>query len=146
MREILFRGRIKNTKEWVYWDVFGRLCSKDNMEVIQFRVVTATTDDYISYNASYYDYVYQIYDLLDKETVGQCVELPDKNGNKIFEGDILYDHCEFLSEERYRYFIPQGKLWESGNNFYNKYELKNFRIYLEIIGNIHDNPELWEDK
>jgi len=141
VREVLYRGRIKNTKEWVYWDVFGRLCSKDNMEVTQFRVATATTDDYISYHASYYDYVYQIYDLLDKETVGQYTGLNDKNGNKIFEGDILK-----LGTGKIRYVFYGITTFRHTNYEAYAKEFDHKDIGYEIIGNIHDNPELLEEK
>lgn len=73
---------------------------------------------------------------VDPETIGMCTGLNDRNGVWIFEGDII--------------FIPRrGKAYEV------KYQLGQFYIGInlpiayeryncEVIGNIHDNPELLE--
>ena len=92
------------------------------------------------------------------ETVGQYTGLTDKNGKKIFEGDIV--KCtDTINDFEFNAVVEFG----NPNGEYNwGYQLKfisgeesNFDIlcwvdmketgaYIEIIGNIHDNPELME--
>ena len=72
------------------------------------------------------------------ETVGQFIGLLDKNGKKIFEGDILRHSDKFES-------IIAKVIYERMG--YRLIGLKepiywNFHSEFEIIGNIHDNPEL----
>lgn len=78
------------------------------------------------------------------ETVGQYTGLTDKNGNKIFEGDIV--RLTFSEE-------VVGKIICDINYYFEVYlfgktthkSLSDYLPYaLEILGNIHDNPELLE--
>lgn len=75
------------------------------------------------------------------ETVGQYTGLTDKNGKKIFEGDIVKVHRNEIYEIAYiaKYTRFAGK--RKGVVFANF----NFSM-CEIIGNIYDNPELLEVK
>ncbi len=99
--------------------------------------------------------------LIDPETVCQYTGLTDKNGRKIFEGDIItYQHdnddCPFSNKDTKRrigrvYFqefrscfaVAEGK---NGSDMINqdlfKYVQNGNRV--EVIGNIFDNPELME--
>ena len=74
------------------------------------------------------------------ETVGQYTGLTDKNGNKIFEGDIVkatYDFGPAGEKER----IVEVVFGSFGTNLQD-WIFKEDGYLPEIIGNIHDNPEL----
>lgn len=88
---------------------------------------------------------------VNPETVGQFTALTDKNGKKIFEGDILKFH-KFKGEPDWigfvRYdismFVIEGEQPVDRGGF--EVQLCSIdRKRCEIIGNIHDNPELMED-
>ena len=121
MREILFRAKRQYNGEWIYGDLQhnGKNIPKwvDGEEIIS-------------------------------ETIGQFTGLTDKNGTKIFEGDIVKIHRTYLNagyEEDCFYKVAWHKYW-------NGWALINIKstqsCYLdnvikgEIVGNIHDNPEL----
>lgn len=77
------------------------------------------------------------------ETIGQYTGLKDKNGKEIYEGDIVK-----IDKEDYKYIVKFYDGCFVGINKYDEhYEqakiLGNlFTLELEVIGNIHDNPEL----
>lgn len=72
------------------------------------------------------------------ETVGQFTGLCDKNGNKIFEGDIVRDLDGRIYEIKYFDF---EWIAEQPKSFW--INIKHLKP-CEVIGNIHDNPELLE--
>lgn len=81
---------------------------------------------------------------VNPETVGQFTGLLDKNGTKIFEGDILVNRLNrMVDKEPYQIIYDEysgGWLWsnETGCDPFYQEIAKNG----EVIGNIHDNPEL----
>lgn len=82
------------------------------------------------------------------ETVGQYTGLTDKNGTKIFEGDI----CEvtvFTCEGEDRHYLCEvcfdcgSFVFRERSGFYILFvDIYDFETDVEVIGNIYDNPEL----
>lgn len=122
MREILFRGKFGN--EWKY----GFLSIEPKGLVIK--------EPYKNESSNMWH--------IDADTVGQYTGLTDKNGTKIFEGDII----DFLYRSGYDdYGIVQYDADETEFGFvYNSIYEGLGRHYrsedIEVIGNIFDNPEL----
>jgi uncharacterized phage protein (TIGR01671 family) len=114
MREILFRGKDKNGK-WEY----GFL-------------------SYASQEEIYYIGVTELLTPVDPNTVGQFTGLLDKNGKKIFEGDIMNQSDKYGSITVKVTYCKIGfkLIGIKEPNYW------NFNSEFEIIGNIQDNPEL----
>lgn len=132
MREILFRGKRTINGDWVYGDfVHGneRKSLRDSIFV------------YDSETQSFNDYE------INPSTLGQYTGLTDKNGKRIFEGDVAkvlqgkdkdiayvgFENGAFMLYPKTGN-IYERTLWEY---WYNDWDV-------EVIGNITDNPELLE--
>ncbi|MBQ7818479.1 MAG: hypothetical protein IJ341_02160 [Bacteroidales bacterium] len=124
----LFRAKRKDNNEWLYWNIYGELC-----RVSGKRTRLAITK---GAGTSYYDFIHQIRHLLIPKTIGRFTALNDKNGKKVFEGDIVV----------LRACRPHEVIYSNGG-----FELVGTAIPIrnvdrfELIGNIHDNPELMEN-
>ena len=121
-REISFRGKSKRTGEWV----FGNLFDKDT----KGRTHIGTT-------------VRRCFDI-DPETVGQFTGMTDKNGTKIFEGDIVRHidtTCHVVEVVNSEVYFDTEML-EFGFRYSNELFHCQFNNEFEVIGNIYDNKEL----
>lgn len=123
MREIKFRGKRTDTGAWVYGDLqhVQRICTKEQTEKSGRRTEPVL-------RIANYD--------VDEKTIGQFTGLYDKNGRAVFEGDLL---------SGYDYVIMVG--WLDGGFWGIKSDIIEPLMYLDVedrnvIGNIHDNPEL----
>ena len=140
MREILFRGQTRRKGEkvrmdgspvesnWVYG---GVLCGSGDHSIIY------QTEPDIEKKVVYTD------------TLGQYTGLTDKNGTKIFEGDIVEYEAGgklrigrvFFSDFRASFSVTAGKNGSAriNNDLFNYIQNGNS---VTVIGNIYDNPEL----
>lgn len=130
MREILFRGKTKND-DWVEGWFCGATCDDPDGDAYQSSQI-------IEKNSLFWVEVIP-------ETVGQYTGLTDKNGTKIFEGDVMRFVSPDLEEpSAIRYvveYIEDGfALRVAGRNLMEEFD--GVPELYEIIGNIHDNPEL----
>lgn len=129
MREILFRGKEIDAGEWVY----GSLLYSGSED--QYYIVENDGEE-LSYPVS-------------KETIGQYTGLCDKNGTKIFEGDIVGCFCNTQifqvkwCDVRGGYFLDDVVM--SGGSEPTPECLGNLVDTIEVIGNIFDNRELLEE-
>ena len=144
MREILFRGKREDNGEWV--EGFYA-CVLDSHYIITGRFDSLT-------NGIINSEAYKV----DPETIGQFTGVMDTNGRKIFEGDIVRltdEPNEFEWTAVITFGNPNGwydwgwQLKPIGGFDGNKailfwVDMEDAGAYCEIIGNIHDNPELLE--
>jgi len=133
-REIKFRGQRIDTKEWVYGFynyTFERGYISQSYDDVPYRC------HYIDNDNSYYE--------IEGHTVGQYIGLNDKYEKEIYENDIIkrkgeiayvvYDDSEFcLYYRRDKFPVQHGLL------------CKGWIEFLDVIGNIHDNPELIKEE
>ncbi|EAG9495934.1 hypothetical protein HG347_002986 [Listeria monocytogenes] len=123
MRAIEFRGQNING-HWAH----------GNLAIIKEKLDRAEIGTYIS-NSAGAPFAYQV----RPETIGQYTGLKDKNGKKIFEGDVGWDeHNECYGVVKFE----EGKflyVWENIAE-----DLWEVADGIEICGNIHENLELLE--
>lgn len=135
MREILFRGKDRITKRWVY----GALVQQQDDPLREKAFI-------ISYsNYQFGDFSEAVMHEVDPETVGQYTGFVDKNSKKIFEGDIvsIYNSKTFLfAVEWNNQYVLKCTTNGVSDNILNVIESSED---VEVVGNIYDNPELIKD-
>ena len=134
MREILFRGKDNRYKKWVegFYACFN---GKEH------RIYTGYAETDCG------DYYPECFEVIP-DTVGQYTGLTDKNGVKIFEGDIVKCISRFDAKDMVVIFETAEFHLIDCQRYKNYTECCGYRYFgtleTEVIGNIHDNPELAE--
>ena len=134
-REILYRGKRVDNGEWIFGDLIENQC--------RFYIYQASNITTLPWDAKNQIAVcgYEI----EPETRGEYTGLTDKNGKRIFEGDIIKAYHTFTGAllffglvrfEALRWQIEDAEFGDDSD-----LEESSLIEYV-IIGNIHDNPEL----
>ena len=146
MREILFRGKRVDNGEWVEGYYYKAKYYRTDKELCDY--ITIPYPDEENRGSDHF--------IVIPETVGQYTGLTDKNGKKIFEGDIikqtvLIDKWErnIISTIEYGVGYAYSEVYGVCQRFRDGSGVSMLSIgdesgmvFCEVIGNIHDNPEL----
>ena len=157
MREILFRAKSQYENKWVYGVPIQQ--ERNTRKTDEYVMADAVNyDELDGYKPSYY------FEPIKKETIGQYTGLNDKNGKRIFEGDILqHGYKRLVVWWNGESFQWQAKEKRDGYTF--TFDVKNLdvtwdnidlgwiacetactgKMTTQVIGNIHDNPELLKE-
>ena len=130
-REILFRGKLEYNGKWIY----GDLLQYENGDIAIFG------DKLSSFGCECTEMSKR--DRVIPDTIGQYTGLKDKNGNKIFEGDIVIIGEKLKTKVVYYdgAFRMQSEFSPTPTDTTDMgYMMREFSV--RVIGNIHDNPEL----
>lgn len=136
--EQMFRGQRADNDEWVYGELSKRRCGSNEVCVIKVNVIDGAWKEY----------------WVKPETVGEYTQYKDRNGVKIFKGDIL--QCRDLDNNKDFYAIAikehysdwsQWALLRINENHVNLditkwVNSKNSNIYADVVGNVYGSPEL----
>lgn len=117
MREILFRAKTKATKEWTY----GYFVKQYDVPQI---------------------YVGNGHECVYEDTLCQYTGLTDKDGNKIFEGDIVETMSiqEAYGTDKFYVRFVQGNFYACHGG--TVWTLRSCAGGVKVVGNIYDNPEM----
>ena len=148
MRDILFRGKRLDNGEWVLSGNIIRFIPENGEDLIFIPSLSEPCICHHDEKDNIIAFEKGMFYKVDTKTVGQYTGLKDKNGKLIFEGDIIKWDYAYNEGKSYqvRYDVGGACFFASreynGDNtstiFYNDEQ------HAEVIGNIHDSPELLE--
>lgn len=141
MRTIKFRGKASHNGEWLYGDLINihgeyHILGEDDM---------CEDGHHVTQDSDRPTWV-------EPNTIGQFTSLRDKNGEEIYEGDVVKFANPKYGDELFRIGYEDSHigafcLCEAGEEdtsrfvaIFGRFDYEPF--YCEVIGNIHDNPDL----
>ena len=152
MREILFRGKRCDNDEWVqgYYIRADHHWHKHGIHKDWITLGASANGGWFALHNKY---------AVKSETVGQFTGLTDKNGKKVFESDILKftdTNAEYEWIGKVEFGNPNAEYnWgfqlayisgtKPNTDILLWFDMEETGAYSEVIGNIHDNPELLEN-
>ena len=136
-REILFRGKTKDGR-WLYGDLVKTEKQYNKSKKDGYFIITGARHNggWLMIHGRY---------PVDPTTVGQFTGLCDDKERKVFEGDIVDVRGRFKSEVRYVCRNTGFLIKDNYGNWEWLYDVLA-SMHCEVIGNIHDNPELVEEE
>lgn len=155
MREILFRGKRVDNSKWVTGSYFKHnplmVCFSEEEKLDKHLIVFDGCCDWG------FEPPIECVEVLP-ETIGQFTGLTDKNGKKIFEGDIIrattldtgteqkavVGFDSFIDENNGDEYIGFYIQFEGCKTTITQLQMEEVKDKFEVIGNIHDNSELLE--
>ncbi len=144
MREILFKAKCTDTREWVegypvkYGPVYWMYIGKVDISIPYTNEFKTTIYPPIKY-------------VISPKTLCQYTGLTDKNGKRIFEGDIIKASKFGVDDGKGHNFAGYDLFsvkWDNGGfvlfNRWRRFNLRDSKKDYEVVGNIFDNPKLLE--
>ena len=148
-REILFRGKRVDNGEWVYGYLFDdgyqnpRHVFVGGLMIDEYKGTAC--DEWDINGIDFYD--------VKPNTICQYTGLTDKNGKKIFEGDVVKDSAGVCGEVKFGLHESNWQIGKYNQGFFVTFpkgyllrnELGYWRNKIVVVGNVFDNPELLEE-
>lgn len=134
MREILFRGKRIDNGEWIQGFLSKSRNTEEKPALLKFCI--DYEENGVMYSA-----------IVDPETIGQYTGLTDKNGKRIFEGDIIKhynrkDDSTIFDTGRVFWRGEYARFLRTSEDECKYFLIEDMSCPYEVIGNIYDNPEL----
>lgn len=142
--KIEFRGKDIKTGEWRYGNIIHSLDTIDDFDSI---IIPKTNNNMFASSDENSDLGFEGWYKIDPKTVGQYTNVDTPDGKKIFEDDyVLVKDCHPTGYDDFYGVVEflEGAWWVDNELMQKAVLLWNESNEIEILGNIHDNPELLE--
>lgn len=135
MRQIIFRGKRIDGKGWACGFLFAGIAETYDSYIMPQEVYNGHEQEI----RNEWFLQFEKYDQVIPESVGQFIGMQDRNGKAIYEGDIYHQ-----GDRSIRYKVIFDGCGFCGNQIGNKSlsGINHFHPNIQVIGNIHDNPDL----